>query len=186
MARKNELKDHSITNELFDMGIDRASRTLILNGEVDEDFLYKAECGITLLESLGDSEITIRLKTQGGDIYYGNAVVDRVLNSTCPIHIHAYGEICSMGIFILASGESRSTSELTCFMHHEDSYAFDSRHSHNKNFVKAMEIMDIKMCKWLATRTKKDFNFWKKTGVDVDHWFTAEQALEYGLIDEIR
>ena len=56
MARKGELKEHNIINELFDRGIDRASRTIILNGEVDSEFLYNLECGITLLESLGDSE----------------------------------------------------------------------------------------------------------------------------------
>lgn len=185
MARKDELKENNITNELFDRGIDRASRTIILNGEVDSEFLYNLECGITLLESLGYSEITIRLNTVGGDPFIGNACIDRILNSTCPIHIHAYGEISSMGIFILAAGETRSASELTSFMHHEDSYSLDSRHSHNKAYVKAMEVIDLKMCKWLSSRTKKDATFWKKTGVDIDHWFTAEQAKEYGLISEI-
>jgi ATP-dependent Clp protease protease subunit len=183
MTKKS--KDHDISSELFDRGIDRLSRTIILTGEVDDDFLFNLECGLTLLEGINKEEITIRLNTPGGDVLIGNSVVDRILSSTCPIHIHAYGQIASMGIFILAAGDTRSCSSLTSFMHHEDSYEGEGRHSHNKNYVKFAERQDMIMCKWLATRTKKDYNFWKKTGVDVDHWFICDEALEYGLVDEI-
>lgn len=183
MAKKNTKEQDN--TELFDKGIDRVSRTIILNGEVNEDLLFNLECGLTLLEGLSNDEINIRLNTPGGSVFAGNSMVDRILSSTCPIHIHAYGEISSMGIFILASGDTRSSSSLTAFLHHEDSYEVDGRHSHNKNYIKFAERQDMVMCKWLSTRTKKDMTFWKKTGVEVDHWFTADQALEYGLIHEI-
>lgn len=182
MAKKSKEHDN---NELFDRGIDRVSRTIILSGEVDEDFLFNLECGLTLLEGLGKEDINIRLNTPGGCVFLGNSVVDRILSSTCRIHIHAYGEISSMGISILAAGDTRSASPLTSFMHHEDSYLVEGRHSHNKNYIKFAERQDMIMCKWLATRTKMDYNFWKKTGVEADHWFTADEALRYGLIDEI-
>jgi len=173
------------TDILFDHGVDTHSRTIILNGEVNDDLLYIVDTGLTHLERLSDKSITIRLSTLGGSVYAGNAIIDRILNSICEVNIHAYGEICSMGIFILAAGHHITSGILTILMHHEDSYDSDGRHSHNKNYVKAMEALDIRMCKWLASRTKKDYNFWKKTGVELDHWFSAEQALEYGLIDEV-
>lgn len=182
MAKK---KIDTSNDILFDHGVDTHSRTIILNGEVNDDLLYIVDIGITHLEKLSSEPINIRLSTCGGSVYAGNAIIDRILTSSCEVHIHAYGEICSMGVFILASGHYRSSGVLTILMHHEDSYNSEGRHSHNKNYVKAMEALDIRMCKWLASRTKKDFNFWKKTGVGVDHWFSADQALEYGLIDEV-
>ncbi len=41
------------------------------------------------------------------------------------------------------------------------------------------------MLQFLAERTTKPYSFWASTGKHVDHHFDAEQALEYGLIDEI-
>lgn len=182
MAKK---KIDTSNDILFDHGVDTHSRTIILNGEVNDDLLYIVDTGITHLEKLSSEPINIRLSTCGGSVYAGNAIIDRILTSSCEVHIHAYGEICSMGVFILASGNYRSSGILTMFMTHESNYELEGKHSANKGYIKASEMLDNIMCKWLADRTQKDFKFWKSAGVGVDHWFTSETALEYGLIDEI-
>ena len=170
---------------LLDFGIDEKTRSISLFGDVNEDMLHDLNVGMSHLEKINNETITIRLSTHGGSVAYGLAIIDRITSSVCETHIHAAGEICSMGIFILASGSVRTASPLTMFMHHETSYDFDDKHSSNKNYVKFNDKLDDRMCRWLAKKTKKDFLFWKKAGVGVDHWFFAEEALDYGLIDEI-
>lgn len=174
-----------VTNELFDYGISRRSRTIICSGQVDEDLLHRVESGLTLLEGLGEDIINIRLCTPGGEVDIGNAILDRILSSNCQIYIHAYGQIKSMGIFLLAAGDIRSCSSLTSFMHHGGSYAIEGTSNQNKAYLKYSEIQDSLMHKWLASRTKKDSTFWGNTGADVDHWFTCNEALEYGLVHKI-
>ncbi len=173
------------TNNLFDYGVDEKSRTILLYGEIDDNPTYMFECAMTLLEGLSKDPINIRLNTIGGSIMVGNSIVDRILSPSCETHIHASGEVASMGVFILASGDYRTASSLTAFMHHEDAYEAEGRHSHNKNYIKFAERQDLIMCQWLATRTNKDAKFWKTTGVELDHWFTVKEALEYGLIHEV-
>lgn len=178
-----------IIDTLMTWGFDINTRTILIqdeeDGEINSEMAYKFNHAMTALEAISNDPIKIYLNTVGGSCSYGFSMIDRILNSPCKTHIHASGSIMSMGIFILAAGETRSSSALTVFMHHEGSYSLESRHSHNKAYVKAMEVIDSKMCKWLASRTKKDATFWEKTGVDVDHWFTADEAKEYGLISEI-
>lgn len=170
---------------LFDLGIDEKSRTIILTGEVNDDMLHIVETGFTYLESKSNDPISIRLSSSGGNVAIGLSIIDRIENSDCEVHIHASGEICSMAIIILAAGDFRTCHPLTQFMHHEETYDSPGRHSQNKSFVKFSERFDEMLCKWLSNRTKRDAKFWKTTGVGIDHWFTADQAEEYGLIDEI-
>jgi ATP-dependent protease ClpP protease subunit len=169
---------------LLDFGVDEKSRTIILTGDVDEDMLHNLEIGMCQLEKLADTMIFIRLNTGGGDVSYGLSIIDRILTSKCEVHIHASGEICSMGIPILAAGTVRTASPLTSFMWHESSYKVSDRHANNKNYVKYNEKLDDKICRWMATRTKKDYKFWKALGVKQDYWFFAEEAHDMGLIDE--
>ena len=177
--------DETKTQLLFENGVDEHSRTIIINSEITEELAFHIDVSITHLEKLSNDPINIRLTTGGGSVIDANSIIDRILNSTCEIHIHATGEICSAGIFVLASGHYRTCSFLLMLMHHEPSYDIEGRHSHNKGFIKASEAQDLRMAKWLATRTKKDAAFWLKTGVSTDYYFTPEQALDYGLIDEI-
>lgn len=170
---------------LFEYGIDEKSRTITLLGDVDDDMLHIVECGLTHLERLNSDPITIRLNSGGGQVTSGLSIMDRIQESPCEIHIHASGQVCSMAILILAAGDFRTANTLTQFMHHEEVYDSSGRHSQNKGFVKFSDRFDDMLCKWLETRTDKDAKFWKTTGVGVDHWFTAQEALSYGLIHEV-
>lgn len=186
MAKKNpKIEDILEHDKLYDFGVDVKSRTIKLIGEIDEDSFYIFSCNLTTLENESNQPIKIILKTDGGDVDSGIAIIERMKSSTCEIHIHATGLIASMGILILAAGDKRTCSTLTHFMHHESSYPIHDRHKNNKHYVKVMESSDIRMCKWLAKQTKKDYKFWKDLGVSIDHYFEADQAFEYGLIDEV-
>lgn len=186
MAKKNPKIDDTFEHDkLYDFGVDVKSRTIKLIGDIDEDSFYILSCNLTTLENESNQPIKIILKTDGGCIDSGMAIIERIKSSICEIHIHAMGFIASMGILILASGDKRTCSSMTSFMHHESSYCISDRHKNNKSYVKVQENQDIKMCKWLAKQTKKDYKFWKDLGVHVDHYFEADQAFEYGLIDEV-
>ena len=125
------------------------------------------------------------LNTGGGSITDGKAIIDRILASTCEIHIHAVGRICSMGIYILAAAEVRTSSALTSFMFHESSYDVEGKHSENKSYIKFSDIDEKHLNRWLATRTKKPADFWNKLGVGSDYWFLAEEAKTLGMIVRI-
>jgi ATP-dependent Clp protease protease subunit len=182
MASKKGSENNDLLHEV---GLDIKSRTIKLVGDIDEDAFYNFSCNMTMLENISNEPINLNLSTGGGEIDYGIAIVERIKTSKCEVHIQAFGFVGSIGIFILASGDKRSATTLTNFLHHEDSYETDKQHKANKAYVKYMENADNIRCRWLAKQTKRDFKFWKDLGVSIDHYFFSEEALTYGLIDEI-
>lgn len=173
------------TELLTEFGCDVESRTVVIDGEIEEGSFYNFNVAMTTLENKSSEPITIKLNSGGGDVLEGNAIIGRIVASPCEINIEAYGIIASMAVYILASGDHRSAHELTTFMHHECSYGSDDKHSQNKAYVKHTEAEQTTRNKWLTKRTKKDLKFWQTTGVGVDYYFTPDQALEFGLIHEI-
>lgn len=182
--RENKIIVNNHEN-LHDYGLDSKSRTINLIGDIDEEQYHNFSCNITALENENTTPIKVFLKTGGGEIDSGIAIIERIKLSPCEVHIYAQGYVASIGIFILASGDKRIGTNLTLYMHHESSYEIDNNHKNNKAYVKQQEIEDIKLSKWLSKQTKKDFKFWKELGVSIDYYFDSEQAFEYGLIDEI-
>ena len=176
--------------KLIDDRFDIKSRTIIIQdekeGEVDEDMCLKFHKAMTTLESISNEPILIRLNTGGGRCSSAFSMIDRILNSPCKIHIHASGSIMSMGIYILASGNTRSASFMTDFMHHEISNELIGRLSDLQMRVNDDTKFQIKINKFLSSRTNMPFDFWMEEGKKLDHYFDAEKALEYGLISEIK
>ncbi len=178
--KKKNIKDS--VDMIFETGLDTNSRSIILQGSVDEEMLHSLECSMRVLENLSNDPIHIRLSTGGGDVYQGIAIIDRIEQSPCEVHIHACGEVMSMGILILASGDVRTSNSLTTFMWHEESGEVEGRLSQSKSYIKFSDKLDDRLCRWMGTRTKKPYKFWKDLGKGSDYYFFKEEALEIGLL----
>ncbi len=92
----------------------------------------------------------------------------------------------SAATLILASGARRKMSEYGWFMFHESSY--DSgwdKHSNHKAFIKQAEREEKFWAESMARFTDKSAEFWLKNGVGIDSYFTPEQLLKMGVVDEL-
>jgi ATP-dependent Clp protease protease subunit len=170
---------------LLERGIDIEKRTITIEGDVEEGWFTFMDASLSLLESLDESPITIRISSGGGMEYAGWSVVGRMHRSPCEIVVEGYGYIMSMATIILAAGNKRRLSKYANWMYHSCSYGVEGRHPQVKNFVKQNEKEELRAAKFMAERSKKPVNFWKKLGYDVDAYMTPEEVLELGVIDEI-
>jgi ATP-dependent Clp protease protease subunit len=191
MSKKTKAAELDIKhNQLYEFGCDVDSRTILLfdeeDGEVDANMSYTFNCNMTILENISNDPIYIRLSSSGGSCYEGFNIIDRILNSPCEIHIHASGRIMSMGLYILVAGDVRTAHFMTDFMHHEISDEVgDARLSHIEAYFINTKNYHKKMVNYLASRTKQPTMFWSKEGKMVDHYFDAQKALDYGIVDEV-
>jgi ATP-dependent Clp protease protease subunit len=131
--------------------------------------------------------ITIIVNSYGGDIYRGFGVVDAIKDSITPIHTVCYGAALSMGFIIMASGHKRSASKHSTFMYHEILWSLNEEKlsSHKREVEEGKRIMDIydSIILECTNLTKKQLDIVKKEHRD---WYvSAEDALVYGIIDEI-
>jgi ATP-dependent Clp protease protease subunit len=131
--------------------------------------------------------ITIIVNSYGGDIYRGFGVVDAIKDSVTPVHTVCYGAALSMGFIIMASGHKRSASKHSTFMYHEILWSLNEEKlsSHKREVEEGKRIMDIydSIILECTNLTKKQLDIVKKEHRD---WYmSAEDALVYGIIDEI-
>jgi ATP-dependent Clp protease protease subunit len=169
-------------------GIDFTGRRIYLHGDIDPDSVATAIRGIYLLAEQSPNPIQLIITSYGGDIDQAFALHDVIRGVPNYIYTVALGTCMSAAPFLLAAGcpGHRSASENAEFMLHATSLELGGMLGNVEATVKATKRRSEAMDRLLGKYTKKDYRFWAKIGKSaVDHYFGAEQALEWGLIDRI-
>lgn len=185
MSNNNRQTDFDI---LMEDGIDIRGRTIYLQGEVEEDNIYKFVKLIRYLDKT-DGDITVVLDSRGGDVNLGFAAYDAIKCCTSPVEIKVIGVAHSMGSVILQAADNRVMTKHSRLMVHRGSMEVDGHFTDVKRAVKENDEID-KICVdiYFEKMLEKDKNFKKaqlEKFMDFDTYFSAERALELGLIDEI-
>ena len=130
--------------------------------------------------------IQMLLSTYGGCVYDGLSLYDAVKNSNTEVDITCFGKIMSMGIIILLSAKTRKAYRNTTFMIHEGSAGAIGKVSDMEDSIDESKRLNDIYFGIIESETKIP-----KAKLDEirkrrkDWYFTAEEALEYGLITEI-
>lgn len=130
--------------------------------------------------------IQILLSTYGGTAYDGISLYDAIKNSKTEVDITCFGKIMSMGIVLLLASKTRRAYRNTTFMIHEGSSGAIGKISDMEDSVdEAKRLNDIyfDIIESEAKIPKAKLDEIRKTRKD--WYFTAEEALKYGLITEI-
>lgn len=130
--------------------------------------------------------ITINLSTYGGTCYDGMSLCDSIRMSDTPVKIVCYGKIMSMGIPILLSAKYKAAHKNTTFMIHGISGGTLGKAEHNRKHIEETNRLELLVCNYILQHSK----FPKKKMNEIiknqtDYYFTAEEALQYKIIDEI-
>lgn len=131
--------------------------------------------------------IKIVLKSEGGSIYDGLALIDVIEKSKIPVHITAHGCVMSMALNVLVSGHKRFCSKNTTFMYHDGWYEMGEKNvQEHKDELKEAERLS-KICdNYLISRTNLKIAKLKRIKKTGKNWyFDAKDALEYGVVNEI-
>ena len=162
-------------------------RIIFLGTEVNEHTANLVVAQMLFLENEDPKkDIIFYINSPGGSVYDGMAIYDTMNFVKCDVQTVGIGLQASMGAFLLSSGTKGKRSILphSKVMIHQPS-------SGTRGKVTDMEI-DLKE----SLRVKKMLNeiMAKNTGhklakveldADRDYWMTADEALEYGLVDTI-
>ncbi len=181
----NELSFQRYSGLILRHNIDLVRREIAITGSISWKTLTKLDKQLKLLEIQTDPIIII-VNTPGGDLEATLGIIDRIHNSSSEITTIGTGIIMSAGIPIIASGTYRKATKFARFMHHDCSMGLTfSRLASAESELKYCKELNNTINKYLASKTTKPYSFWVTTGKHVDHYFTSEEALSYGLIDEI-
>ena len=135
-----------------------------------------------------DKEISFYINSPGGSITDGMAIVDTMNYTKCPVSTICVGLAASMGSVLLtcgAKGKRFATPNSEILIHQpliSGGLAGQTTEIkiHADHMVKTRE----KLNKLLSEKTGQSLEQIEKD-TERDHYMTAQEALEYGLIDEI-
>ena len=162
-------------------------RIIMLSGEIDDAVANTVVAQLLYLEGKDpDKDISIYINSPGGSVTAGLAIYDTMNYIKCDVNTICIGMAASMGAFLLSSGTKGKRYSLpnSEIMIHQPLGGAQGQASDIK--IQADHIIKIKakLNKILAENTGKDFAV-VENDTDRDNYLSAEEALEYGLIDKI-
>lgn len=162
-------------------------RIIWLGGEVRDDNA-NAICAQLLLLAAEDpeSDIYLYINSPGGSVTAGMAIYDTMQYVKPDVVTVGMGLAASMGQFLLtagAPGKRYITPHTRVLLHQPLGGAGGSATDIRIN---ADLILGMKkeLAQITASRTGKSVEQVEADG-DRDHWFTAQEALEYGFVDQV-
>ncbi len=162
-------------------------RIIILSDEVNDATASLVVAQLLYLEGQDpDKDIQLYINSPGGVITSGMAIYDTMQFVKCDVATTCIGMAASMGSFLLAAGAKGKRMALpnSEIMIHQPSGGSQGQASDIK--IQAEHILFIKsrMNKLLAEMTGQTLKTIEKD-TDRDNFMTAQQAVEYGLIDKV-
>lgn len=162
-------------------------RIVFLGSQV-EDSNANLICAQMLLLSAEDPEkdIYLYINSPGGSVTAGMAIYDTMQYVPNNVATVAMGLAASMGQFLLSSGEPGKRFALphARIMMHQPSGGLGGTASDIKIQAEQMLLIKKQLAALIAEQTGQSLDQVEEDS-DRDRWFTAEEALEYGFIDEV-
>ena len=164
------------------------ARTVIISQQVNSELTAKVLNQLVLLEQEDPEEpITVFINSPGGEIFSGFAIFDMLQFIACPVTTVVTGFAASMGsILSLAADKGRRfcMPQAKIMIHQPLLMGYQGRASECE--IQAREILKTRdhLIDLYCEHTGKKYEVIKKA-LDRDNWFTAEEALEFGLLDKV-
>ena len=162
-------------------------RIIILGTPVMDDMANVIVAQLLFLESEDpDKDIHLYINSPGGSVTAGMAIYDAMQHIRPDVRTYCIGQCASMGAWLLSAGEPGKRYSLpnARIMIHQPLGGATGQATDIG--IHAKEIISLKerMCKILAKHTGKPVDQVHKD-IDRDFFMSAEEAKEYGLIDEV-
>ena len=165
-----------------------ASRTIILSGGVDAELAQKVIQSLVLLDTTdSEARITMFINSPGGEVFSGFAIYDAIRYVSAPVVTVVIGLAASMGSIIALApdpGQRYALPNSKFLIHQPLMTGYQGRASDLE--IQATEILRDRerIIQLYAEKTNHEA---EKIGQDIDRdkWMSAEEALEYGLVDRI-
>lgn len=128
--------------------------------------------------------ILVMIDSPGGSVEVLSSIIGAVKISKTPIHTCCYCTAYSAAADLLACGHKRFALPMTSVMFHAGSACYQGSQNDIDKAKKFFDKVGKKITDEVNSRTKFDNKFLKKLKTD-DMYMDENEALEYGVIDEI-
>ena len=162
-------------------------RIIFLGGEIDDDVANTVVAQLLFLEMEDpDADICLYINSPGGSVTAGMAIYDTMQYIKPQVRTVCVGMAASMGAFLLMAGEKGKRCALpnSEVMIHQPLGGASGQATDVQIRAEWLLKTKEKMIRMKAEMTGQPEEIIRRD-VERDHFMSAKEALEYGIIDEI-
>ena len=162
-------------------------RIVMLNEEVNSASASVVVAQLLYLESQDPTkDISLYINSPGGSVTDGFAIYDTMQYIKCDVSTICMGMAASMGAFLLSAGTKGKRIALpnSTIMIHQPLGGYKGQATDMEIHTRYMLDIKARLNQILAENTGKPLDV-IKNDTERDNFMTAQQALEYGLIDKV-
>lgn len=161
-------------------------RIIWVAGGVDDRMSTIVQAQLMYLDNTEKTDITMHIDSPGGSVKSGLSMVDVMNYISCDIRTVNTGMAASMGSILLGAGTKgkRSSLRFSRTMLHQSSGGFGGNIQDAEISMKEWQRLNDILFNLLGEYCGKDAEQVKQDA-SRDLWLNSDEALEYGIIDEI-
>jgi len=164
-------------------------RVILLEGEVHDQMANLIVAQLLFLESEDpEKEIFLYINSPGGVVTAGMAMYDTMQFIKCPITTIVMGQACSMGSLLAQAGSPGKRLILPNARHMIHQPSGGARGQATDMLIQVNEILEMKknLTNIYVKHNSKGKTFEQLAhDMERDNFMSAEEAVEYGLADEV-
>ena len=162
-------------------------RIIFVNGPVEDGMSMLVCAQLLFLEAENPKkEINMYINSPGGVVTSGMAIYDTMQFIRPPVSTLCMGQAASMGSLLLTAGATGQRYALpnARIMVHQPSGGFQGQASDIERHAQDIIKKKRRLNEIYVKHTGRDYETIERT-LDRDHFMTAQEALEFGLIDKV-
>jgi ATP-dependent Clp protease protease subunit len=162
-------------------------RIIFLGVPVDDYVANIIQAQLLFLESVDSKrDIQIYLNTPGGSVYAGLGIYDTMQYIAPDVSTICTGMAASMGAVLLCAGAKgkRTALKHSRILIHQPMGGAQGQASDIEITAREIQKLKQELYEIIASHSNQDYEkIWKDS--DRDYWMTAQEAKDYGMIDEV-
>jgi ATP-dependent Clp protease, protease subunit len=162
-------------------------RIIFLGVPINDYVANIIQAQLLFLESVDSrKDIQIYLNTPGGSVYAGLGIYDTMQYIAPDVATICTGIAASMGAVLLCAGQEGKRTALrhSRVLIHQPMGGADGQASDIEITAREIQKLKRELYEVIARHSKQDYEkIWKDA--DRDYWMTAQEAHDYGMIDEV-
>ena len=177
----------ALNNQLGTL-LDYEDSAIFINDEINDhtltDFIIRMR---SLLQHRTDKTgpINLMINSPGGDIYEMFGIIDYIESLDVKVNTICRGRAFSAAAIILTMGTgNRMMSKRSTVMFHQSSSFLGGKMSDITAYLDNVKSLEKIIYGMLESKTKQDAEWWKNK-MRSDMFFTADELLEIGVIDQV-
>ncbi|PSH58478.1 ATP-dependent Clp protease proteolytic subunit [Phyllobacterium endophyticum] len=162
-------------------------RIIFITGPIEDGMATLVCAQLLFLESENPKkEINMYINSPGGVVTSGMAIYDTMQFIRPAVSTLCFGQAASMGSLLLTAGEKdmRFVLPNARIMVHQPSGGFQGQASDIERHAQDIIKMKRRLNEIYVKHTGRDYELIERT-LDRDHFMTAQESLEFGLVDKV-